>query len=750
MTIKLIAEQLNKKGIPPFWQLYVICLATISIPVMFIPNNNWLYATNIVIHSLIFIGVYVGQRSHKEKKRHPRLLLVNGTGLIILAKLLQSLTQFNIPINPDIPFLVEELGITLITIFAFIHLLMFEEKFKIKGLTIDYSLLITSFLFFFLLISPNLLNTLWYETSLYQKLLILNVFIGSTLLSMSAVHYFLSKSMGLTDSIRIILTILLVIHFSLETLISFDLSKANSIISGLSLSTYHLAGSLAILFIFIEKLSLNYSPISPSRLGNQFMWIASITAIIAIPLGLIIRSLIDAPSLDLLAIGLASIFISIIVIWRFIILIKNSNLQRTRLKSLMQTNALTELPNYQGYLEKLTLSQLKNVLVININIDDFKAINDLYGRDSGDDVLKSLAKRLSQLPDIVFLAHTHSDLFLAIFQTKESNIKRLLKATHETLGVWDNIQGKKITVPITCGTSYCNGIAEPERLAKQAEYALKTARSQHASFSLYTEKLDNKRLPRHEIRDILQQSVDSNHLPVHFQPIYNLKDGSLKALELLIRVDTKEHGLLLPGQFLDQAKAYGLLTSLTQVCIKMVAKHYAVLPDVVININLPPYMLKSSKLLNNFIQLFEEEALPPKKFCIEITEDEDIPTTALIPAVRKLKACGFSIAMDDFGTGYSSLDKLSVLDVDTVKIDRSLLLSASSGSTEILEWAISLTKRLRVSVVVEGVETIEQLALVKLLGADSVQGFIYSKPVPILQTNNIALNSNDIRINMTI
>jgi EAL domain-containing protein (putative c-di-GMP-specific phosphodiesterase class I) len=157
-------------------------------------------------------------------------------------------------------------------------------------------------------------------------------------------------------------------------------------------------------------------------------------------------------------------------------------------------------------------------------------------------------------------------------------------------------------------------------------------------------------------------------------------------------------------------------------------------------------MLKSQKLLNNFIHLFEEENLPPNKFCIEITEDESIPTTELISAVRQLKDRGFTIAMDDFGTGYSSLDRLSILAVDTVKIDRSILLTASSGNTAILEWSISLAKRLGISAVVEGVETLEQLSLVKLLGADSVQGFLYSRPVPALQTGSIALNSNDISI----
>jgi diguanylate cyclase (GGDEF)-like protein len=540
--------------------------------------------------------------------------------------------------------------------------------------------------------------------------------------------------------------VFLVIHFNLEAFISFGKIDHVPLISAVSLSIYHLAGALTILFIFIEKLSLDYSPIAPTRLGNQFMWVASIIGIIAIPTGLIIRSLLDAPPLNLLLIGIPSIIVSSVVILRFIVLISHSNQQKKRLKLLIQTDALTELSNYHGYLEKLTLANIKNTLVISLNIEDFKAINDLYGRDMGDNVLKSLAKRLQELPHIFLAIHSHSDLFLIVFQTKESNVQRLLKTVQESLGVWDTVQGNKIAVPLTFGASYCKGIANPEILAKQAEQALKKAREQHTSLSFYSEEVNKKQLPRHELRHILQQSLDSNYLPVHFQPIYNLEDGSLKALELLIRVDSKKHGLLLPGQFLEQAKSYGLLTSLTQVCIQMVAQHYATLPDVVININLPPYMLKSPRLLRNFIHLFEQEELPAEKFCIEITEDGDISVHALVPAIQTLKDYGFSIAMDDFGTGYSSLDRLSILAVDTVKIDRSLLLSASSGNTAILKWAISLAKQLGVSAVVEGVETIEQLSLVKLLGADAVQGFLYSKPVSAKQASHLRLNANDISI----
>ncbi|MEB8433205.1 EAL domain-containing protein [Cocleimonas sp. KMM 6892] len=740
-----IIQHIEKEGMPVFWQFVSACLVlnTFIMPFLF-SNQNLVYSLLVIASPPFIIGLYVGFNKHKEKSI-PRLVLVGGVAIVGIGASLHNLIYFKFPISTHFALMFEEVGMILIAIFAYIHMLMFEKKFNIKGLAIDFSLLVISGLFVFLLVSPNALHTLFYIFDFDQQILVFNLFIGSTILCMSFIHYLLTKSIGLTDGIRTLLTILLVIHFSLEMLLSFEKGNNPLLMNTLSRSTLYLAGALAIAFVFLEKMSLDYPAIAPTRLGNLFMWVSSIFAIIAIPLGLVIRSALDAPPLDLFIVGMTSILISSIVIWRIIILIKNSNQQKKRLNSLMQTSSLTGLPNYQGYLEQLTFSELENILVIHINIEDFKSINDLYGRDAGDEVLKSLGQRLKQLPKSLLAAHIQSDQFLVAFHCKKIDVKALIETIQEDLGIWDTLQGKWIAVPLTIGASHSE-VLNPEKLAKQAEIALKKARKEHSSFALYSEEKTRYQIPRHELRQILQQSVDDDYLPVHFQPIYDLKDGTLKSLELLIRVDSKEHGLLLPGQFLEQAKSYALLTSLTQICIKMIAKHSHELGDITINVNLPPYMLKSAKLLKNFIQLFEDEKLDPKRFCIEITEDEEISAHELIPAIKTLREQGFSIAMDDFGTGYSSLDRLSVLEVDTVKIDRSILLTAETGNTTILEWAISLTKRLGVSVVVEGVETLEQLSLIKLLGADSVQGFLYSKPVPAFQIKDIALNSNDIKV----
>ena len=746
MKLSNASQKINDLGLPKIWQLFVVLHAFLAISFIFITNDTLFNTTNILLSIMSTLGVYAGFK-HFKHSLYPWGLLLSGVALISLSIILHSLIYFGLQGNLFLITGIEETGMILVTLFAFTFLLLLEKKYNVNGFTTDYSLIVFSVTLFALLLTPELLNAFLYDISFIQQLNIINLFTSIVFLSMTIINYILSKRLLSKDLIRILMIILLGAHFAIETLKGFKLIQINSILSQATWTFYHLAGSCAIAFIFLEKLSLDYNKKTTIKLSSQLMWSASILAVIVIPLGIIIRDRLGFPPISIMLIGTTSFILSSIIIWRIQKLVKHINQQRQILKTIAYVDPLTGLPNFHGYLDQLSNITINNIFVISINVEDFKSINDLYGRDFGDEVLKSLAKRIKMLPNNILVARTGADYFHAVFRTHLKNIQKVVEEVQLHLGVWDMVKNCRVAVPLTYGASHSSGFVKPEALARQAEEALKVSRQEHTNFTLYTEKTvlnKEKSVPRHELREILQKAVDDNYLPVHYQPIYDLKDGSLKALELLIRVESEEHGLLLPGQFLDQAKSYGLLTPLTEVCVSMIAKSYDQLPKVTININIPPYMLNNSKILNNFIQCFEKTNLPIEQFCIEITEDGDIPTDHLIPSIKLLKSHGFKIAMDDFGTGYSSLSRLSVLPVDIVKIDRSLLLAASNGDKTILESAISLSKRLGASAVVEGVETLEQLALIKKLGADSVQGFLLSKPVQISKVPLLSLNATDI------
>jgi diguanylate cyclase (GGDEF)-like protein len=741
-TFKTPTKQ-EKPNLPGLWAWFIVFHAFIALSVIFITNDTLLNITNIFLSTAISIGVVAGIMYRKHPV-FPWGFLSIGVIVIGISTLIKSLDHFGLTVNTNFTFWVEQVGILLVSIFAFAVMHQYEKRFKLKGFTIDFSLIVISTVCLIFLVSPDLLNTVLHKTSFAQQLLLIQVLVGSMLLGMSIFHHVLSRSIGLNDLIRIVLISLFVVHFFMEMLISFKLIENISLISRISWGIYLLSGTFSILFVFIEKLGTDDSSQTTNIITSNFMWTASILAILIIPAGTMLRWQLGLTAIDPAVISIASISLSSIVIWRLIILFTQSNQQRQQLASIVHTDVLTGLPNYLGYLDKLTNKRAENRLVIGINIDDFKAINDLYGRRTGDEVLKSLAHRLQQIPSLELVARTGPDLFLTVFYAPEQQIHSIVSHLKYHLGVWDTIHNQRIAVPLTYAASHSKKLIAPGTQVRQVEQALKTARDNHTSFELFSKGRNNKPIPRHELHEILQKAIDNNYLPIHFQPIYNLDDGSLKAMELLIRVESDEHGLLLPGQFLKQAQSYGQLTQLTKVCVRMVAEYFELLPCVTININIPPYMLDNTNILDEFISSFDATKMPAGRFCIEVTEDGDIPAENLTPAIKRLKDHGFSIAMDDFGTGYSTLARLSTLSMDSVKIDRSLLLSAVAGNKAVLEYAIDLVKRLGVTSVVEGVETLEELAMIRLMGADCVQGFLLSKPVHVSEAVNISLNAKTI------
>jgi predicted signal transduction protein with EAL and GGDEF domain len=746
MNNTLLFKKLSKAGMPVFWQSYAMVLTALVFSLIFITDPHWEHVINGLIATINSIAVISGLLLYK-KPLYPWAFLILAIVLIDTSFVLKSLMFFGVNVHSQTPFWIEELGVALIGVFSLCLMLLFEKQYNIRGFTIDFALLLLSIICFTFLVSPNLLDIFINQLDIYLQIQTTHLVLGAALISLMLINYELLNEIMLKDVILALMVVLLSTHFYLEILVRFQAFTNNLLVGKISFSFYQLAGILAIYHIFTENYHFNFSSRKSKKIGLQFLWGASISAILVIPLGVIYRWKFGLPNIDPFFLASASVLLSLIVIWRITILLRNYEQQRQTLKTIAFTDPLTGLPNYLGVRNQITTQN--NLLIFCINVEDFKSINDMYNRRFGDKVLISLARRLEKVPDILFAARTNSDNFLAVFQVTKENIHHTFYSLKEELGVWDTISNQRIAVPLTYGASHSTNTNGLEKLVRQAELALHTSRIQHTDFTLYTkENIDNLpvrlQLPRYELREILQQAIDRDFLPVHFQPIYDIKDGSLKAMELLIRVESNVHGLLLPRQFLDQAKSYGLLTGLTRVCVNMVAKHIAQLPDVKININVPPYMLNNPETLNEFINDFYRVDLSPTRFCIEVTEDGDIPTEHLIPAIELLKTHGFTISMDDFGTGYSSLGRLSVLPVDSVKIDRSLLLTASNGNKAILESAITLVKRLGVSAVVEGVETLEQLNLVRSLGADSVQGFLFSKPVHAHVAAKFSLNASDI------
>lgn len=749
MKLTEFTQEIRDAGMSTIWQIYAVVLIILITSLLFITDPVIKYSVDISIALLIIIAAIRG--FFKRKKS----LVVSGSlllSIILISSsfIFNSLIFFDFQINTQIPFWLEVSGVLLTAFFSASLLYMFEKQYNLKGVSIDFTLMILSVTCMVFMLSPDLLSIVLKQLNIYEQTLVLNVILASVFFSLIVMAILLSKELKYKNILLGLMVISLSLHFYLDTYIAFKHSDNTEFLSRISWFFFQLPGVIAIFYISTDEFEYNFKPKKTKRMGLKLLWLATIIGTLIVPLGVIYRWFFHLPTIDPITIATMGGVMSTIVIFRVIILLTNYEQQRKKLKVIAFTDSLTGISNYLGL--QSNISKLENILILNINIEDFKSINDMYDRKFGDEVLKSLAHRIQNASEVLYAARTTGDSFIAVLQVKEKNIDKAFAAFEEKIGVWDTVFNKRVAVPLTYGASHSirptNNI---DALVRNAEIALKASRTQKRHFTLYRESENLSTapsididIPRHELREILQRAIDKNRIPIHFQPIYETQTGELRALEMLIRVNSIKHGLLTPGQFLEQAESYGLLTDLTHTCVNMIAKEFYRLPDVTININVPPYMLDDRKTLKDFIKNFESKALPPKRFCIEVTEDGDIPTDSLVPAINLLKDAGFAIAMDDFGTGYSSLGRLSSLPFDSVKIDRSLLVAADNGNKTILESAITLVKRLGVKVVVEGVETIEQLNLIRELGADSVQGFLFSKPVPISKNNQFALNASKI------
>lgn len=737
-------------GIPPKWQVFFTLLLFSCVSLFFVPDSIF---KELITHSLATISLagLVGGFMYNKHSFLPWGFLLIGCTLLGLAMSLIFASEMGLQVNLLLISIVEIIGLVFILLFAIGISVIYEKKLNLSGFVFDIVLLGLAILLFFFFAHPTLINKFLYDSESLQKIYYVKITIVLFILFMSLLLNVLYQGKRMQLLLLVPLTLLLLAQLYLQRAILVVPYEPVDYYSPLYAQVSFVLGIFVGIFSFAETFSdrsivENHLEIEKTftHISSGLMRIAITFAVVAIPSAIVIRNILGLASLPIILIVSSILFISLVAVGRFFVIIKATQKQQKKLLSITHTNRRTKLLNYDGLYNHLLRKDIKTLLIVMINIDDFKSANHYYGRKFGDEILISLAKKLERLPNTLACSHIDSDVFIIAYQLEEPEVLDTLNHLSKHLDVWDTVLGKKVAVPLTYGACFNSDAKQLETKIRYAEQALQSAKARHLNQYLFKQTDVEQALPRHKLQKLMQQAIDNNHLPIHFQPIYNLNDGSLKALELLIRIESREHGLLLPKQFLDQALTYGLLSTLTKVCISMVAENIKALPEVTININLPPYIIKSPEVLSELVKHIQDIGLNPKRLCFEITEDENIRAEQLIPQVKFLKSKGFTIAMDDFGTGYSSLERLSLLSFDQIKIDRSLLLAATNGNNTILESSIGLIKRLGESVVVEGVESVEQLSLIRKLGADAVQGFLLSKPLPLLKINTMPHNISDV------
>lgn len=421
--------------------------------------------------------------------------------------------------------------------------------------------------------------------------------------------------------------------------------------------------------------------------------------------------------------------------------------QEERIKYLANYDGLTGLPNRALFYE-LAGRQLEAQSVSNecwalmyIDIDHFSRINDTLGHKQGDDLLRQVADRVKNaLPEGALLARQGGDEMMVFIQQNETSASlksvanRILSKIRAPLPIGESEIG--ITASIGISLHPHDG-ATVDDLLKHADIALHAAKDAGRNTSRYFSE-DMIRQAQYElmIENDLRRALNTDELQLYLQPQFDLHSQKIRSMEGLIRWKHPREGLLLPGAFIDVAERSGLIVPLgakvlSLACDRLVFWRERGLPVLPIAINVSAQQLLDLAFIRDVQKTLRERNIDPKFLVVEITEKTLVSNGEQgSDSLLELAGMGVKISIDDFGTGYSSLNYLRHLTVDQIKIDRSFVsvLPEDRQTLVILRAITAMARELNVEVVAEGIETNEQIAIIKDLGISSGQGFLLGIP----------------------
>ncbi|HZP75382.1 MAG TPA: EAL domain-containing protein [Pseudolabrys sp.] len=415
-----------------------------------------------------------------------------------------------------------------------------------------------------------------------------------------------------------------------------------------------------------------------------------------------------------------------------------------RIAHLAHHDPLTDLPNRSAFNECLqttierAVATKESFALFCMDLDRFKAINDVFGQSAGDALLREVGRRLEQACQGAFLARLGGDEFTIITPlgqqpaTAEALADRLSAALAADIIVGDHPVRAAITVGVAI---FPNDGADAPTLVANADAALYRAKMEaRGSLRFFQPDMDKRLREKRALQHDLRSAIANDELELHYQPQASIS-GEITGFEALVRWHHPHRGLIPPGQFIPLAEESGLILTLGEWILRAACREAASWPRPLrIAINLSPIQFQHGDLTGFVHGLLLETGLAPGRLEFEITEGVLIGDFARTVAIlRRLKNLGVRIAMDDFGTGYSSLSYLQSFPFDKIKIDRAFIanLGSSPQAAAIVRAVIGLGRGLDVPIVAEGVETEEQRTFLASESCDELQGFLIGRPMPI-------------------
>ena len=413
-------------------------------------------------------------------------------------------------------------------------------------------------------------------------------------------------------------------------------------------------------------------------------------------------------------------------------------------------DALTGLANRALFGEHLNQALRRRsrlgggVALLFIDLDSFKAINDLHGHELGDELLKGMAARLrTTFRDADAIARLGGDEFAVLFEGvplvsyPRSAAERLVESFSQPF----RVRGSDFFVTASLGMAVDESGAESaEDLLRNADLAMYAAKTKNkGGYEVFSPGMHSTILDRMQIESDLRRAVDQHEFEIMYQPIVNLSSGRVDSVEALIRWNHPQRGLVMPDKFIHVAESSGMIVQVGEWVLRQACREFQALTrDVAgcenlgLSINLSARQLSDPVFFDTVKGAAAYAGLDMKRLTLEITESaimEDV--SYAIPLLTRLRDIGTSIAIDDFGTGYSSLSLLSQIPVDSLKIDRVFVndITNHREPARLIRSILLLASDFGLRTVAEGVESCDQMQMLQELGCEAAQGFLLAKPL---------------------
>jgi diguanylate cyclase (GGDEF)-like protein/PAS domain S-box-containing protein len=414
-------------------------------------------------------------------------------------------------------------------------------------------------------------------------------------------------------------------------------------------------------------------------------------------------------------------------------------------------DALTGLPNRALFMDhvKLAIARMQRrenqiFAVLYLDLDRFKVINDSLGHMGGDQLLVGIARRLEYcLRPGDTIARIGGDEFTVLLEDidGDNDVGQIAERIQEELSLPFSLSGREVFTTVSIGIALSSREYErPEDILRDADTAMYRAKSLgKARHETFDTGMHSQAIKLLQLETDLRRALERKEFLVVYQPIMSLETGLLRGFEALIRWPHPERGLISPMDFIPVAEDTGMIVQigewvLREACQQM--HRWQVIfpsdPPIFMCVNLSVKQFSQQDLIDKVAGILQETRLAPTSLKLEITESavmENVETATKM--LNQLRALGVQLAMDDFGTGYSSLSNLHRFPINTLKIDRSFItrMVENNENAEIVRTISGLAQNLGMDVVAEGVETPEQLEILRALGCQFGQGYFFSKPL---------------------